>query len=165
MARPSAAKQGLGRAGWLLASFAAAGMGGLASVNAAGFYGDLVRPPWAPPAWLFGPVWSVLFLLMGVAAWLVWRDHGFRGAGAALKLYLAQLLANALWSWLFFAWRQGAFAFAEVTVLWLLIAATIFGFWRLHRLAALLLVPYLAWVSFAAALNFVLWRLNPVVLG
>ena len=165
MARPSAAKQGLGLAGWLLASFAAAGMGGLASVNAAGFYGDLVRPPWAPPAWLFGPVWSVLFLLMGVAAWLVWRDHGFRGAGAALKLYLAQLLANALWSWLFFAWRQGAFAFAEVIVLWLLIAATIFSFWRLHRLAALLLVPYLAWVSFAAALNFVLWRLNPVVLG
>ena len=165
MARPSAAKQGLGLAGWLLASFAAAGMGGLASVNAAGFYGDLVRPPWAPPAWLFGPVWSVLFLLMGVAAWLVWRDHGFRGAGAALKLYLAQLLANALWSWLFFAWRQGAFAFAEITVLWLLIAATIFSFWRLHRLAALLLVPYLAWVSFAAALNFVLWRLNPVVLG
>lgn len=165
MARPSAAKQGLGLAGWLLASFAAAGMGGLASVNAAGFYGDLVRPPWAPPAWLFGPVWSVLFLLMGVAAWLVWRDHGFRGAGAALKLYLAQLLANALWSWLFFAWRQGAFAFAEVTVLWLLIAATIFSFWRLNRLAALLLVPYLAWVSFAAALNFVLWRLNPEVLG
>lgn len=165
MARPSAAKQGLGLAGWLLASFAAAGMGGLASVNAAGFYGDLVRPPWAPPAWLFGPVWSVLFLLMGVAAWLVWRDHGFRGAGAALKLYLAQLLANALWSWLFFAWRQGAFAFAEVVVLWSLIAATIFSFWRLHRLAALLLVPYLAWVSFAAALNFVLWRLNPEVLG
>ena len=165
MARPSAAKQGLGLAGWLLASFAAAGMGGLASVNAAGFYGDLVRPPWAPPAWLFGPVWSVLFLLMGVAAWLVWRDHGFRGAGAALKLYLAQLLANALWSWLFFAWRQGAFAFAEVVVLWLLIAATIFSFWRLNRLAALLLVPYLAWVSFAAALNFVLRRLNPAVLG
>ena len=165
MARASASRQFLGLAGWLLASFAAAGMGGLASVNAAGFYGDLVRPPWAPPAWLFGPVWSVLFLLMGVAAWLVWRDHGFRGAGAALKLYFAQLLANALWSWLFFAWRQGAFAFAEVVVLWLLIAATIFSFWRLNRLAALLLVPYLAWVSFAAALNFVLWRLNPVVLG
>lgn len=165
MARYSAAKQGLGLAGWLLASLAAAAMGGLASVNAAGFYGDLVQPPWAPPAWLFGPVWSVLFLLMGVAAWLVWRDHGFRGAGAALKLYLVQLLANALWSWLFFAWRQGAFAFAEIVVLWLLIAATIFSFWRLHRLAALLLVPYLAWVSFAAALNFVLWRLNPAVLG
>ena len=165
MARPSAAKQGLGLAGWLLASFAAAGMGGLASVNAAGFYGDLVRPPWAPPAWLFGPVWSVLFLLMGVSAWLVWRDRGFRGAGAALKFYVAQLLANALWSWLFFAWRQGALAFAEIVVLWLLIAATIFSFWRLHRLAALLLVPYLAWVSFAAALNFVLWQLNPAVLG
>ena len=156
MAHYSAAKQGLGLAGWLLASFAAAAIGGLASVSAAGFYAELVQPPWAPPAWLFGPVWSVLFLLMGVSAWLVWRDHGFRGAGAALKLYVTQLLANALWSWLFFAWRQGAFAFAEVVVLWLLIAATIFSFWRLNRLAALLLVPYLAWVSFAAALNFVL---------
>lgn len=165
MVHYSAAKQGLGLAGWLLASFAAAGVGGFASVNAAGFYAELVQPPWAPPAWLFGPVWSVLFLLMGVSAWLVWRDHGFRGAGAALKLFLVQLLANALWSWLFFAWRQGAFAFAEIVVLWLLIAATIYRFWRLHRLAALLLVPYLAWVSFAAALNFALWRLNPVVLG
>jgi tryptophan-rich sensory protein len=165
MTRSSAAKQGLGLAGWLLASFAAAGIGGLASVNAAGFYGQLVQPPWAPPAWLFGPVWSVLFILMGVSAWLVWRDHGFQGAGAALKLYLAQLVANALWSWLFFAWRQGAFAFAEIAVLWVLIAATILMFWRLHRLAALLLVPYLAWVSFAAALNFALWRLNPAVLG
>lgn len=165
MARSSAATQGIGLAGWLLASFAAAAVGGLASVNAAGFYGQLAQPPWAPPAWLFGPVWSVLFTLMGVSAWLVWRDHGFRGAGAALTLYIAQLLANALWSWLFFAWRQGAFAFAEIVVLWLLIAGTMFCFWRLHRLAALLLLPYLAWVSFAAALNLALWRLNPGLLG
>lgn len=159
------AKQFLGLAGWLSASFIAGGIGGLASVNAAGFYGALVQPTWAPPAWLFGPVWSVLFVLMGVSAWLVWREHGFRGASAALKLYAAQLIANALWTWLFFGWRQGALALTEIAVLWLLIAGTIVMFWRLNRVAALMLVPYLAWVSFAAALNFSLWRLNPTVLG
>ncbi len=165
MAPFSALKQGLGLGGWLLASFITAALAGLASINAAGFYGPHVQPAWAPPAWLFGPAWSVLFVLMGISAWLVWRKHGFAGAGAALKLYGAQLVANALWTWLFFAWRQGAMALAEVALLWLLIAATMVLFWRLHRLAALLLVPYLAWVSFAAALNFTLWRLNPVLLG
>jgi tryptophan-rich sensory protein len=165
MTRSSAVTQSLGLAGWLLASFVTGGVGGLASINAAGFYGQLVQPSWAPPAWLFGPVWSVLFVLMAVSAWLVWRENGFRGAGASLKLYAAQLVANALWTWLFFAWKQGAMAFAEISVLWLLIAGTIFLFWQLHRLAALLLVPYLAWVTFAAALNLALWRLNPTVLG
>jgi translocator protein len=165
MAQFSAVKQGLGLAGWLFASFVTGAIGALASVNAAGFYGQLVQPAWSPPAWLFGPVWSVLFILMGVSAWLVWREHGFRGAGAALKLYTAQLVANALWSWLFFAWHLGAIAFAEIVVLWVLIAATIVTFWRLHRFAAILLVPYLLWASFAAALNFALWRLNPAVLG
>lgn len=165
MASSSVLKQGIGLAGWLLASFITAALGGLASINAAGFYGQLVQPAWAPPAWLFGPVWSVLFVLMGLAAWLVWRKHGFEGASAALKLHAAHLVANALWTWIFFAWRQGAMALAEIAILWLLIAATIYLFWQLHRLAALLLVPYLAWVSFAAALNFTLWRLNPVALG
>jgi len=164
MAPTSALKQGLGLGGWLLASFVTAALGGLASINAAGFYGQLLQPSWAPPAWLFGPVWSVLFVLMGISAWLVWRRHGFGVAGAALKLYLTQLVANALWTWLFFAWRQGAMALAEIALLWLLIAATIYLFWQLHRLAALLLLPYLAWVSFAAALNFSLWRLNPALL-
>jgi translocator protein len=164
MTHSSVVKQGLGLAAWLLASFVAAAIGGLASLNAAGFYGQLVQPSWAPPAWLFGPVWSVLFVLMGMAAWLVWREHGFRGAGAALKLYVAQLLANALWTWLFFAWRQGGIALAEIALLWLLIAATMWMFWRLHRLAAFLLAPYLVWVSFAAALNFTLWRLNLTML-
>jgi tryptophan-rich sensory protein len=157
MTRLPAVKQGLGLVGWLLASLATGAIGGFASINAAGFYGQLVQPPWAPPAWLFGPVWSLLFVLMGLAAWLVWREHG--------RLYCAQLVANALWTWLFFAWRLGAVAFAEIALLWLLIAATMLAFWRLHRLAALLLAPYLAWVSFAAALNLSLWRLNPAVLG
>ncbi len=159
------AKQCLGLAAWLLASFVAAAIGGFASLNAAGFYGQLVQPSWAPPAWLFGPVWSVLFVLMGIAAWLVWREHGFRGAGVALKLYVAQLFANALWTWLFFAWQQGGIALAEIVILWLLIAATMLLFWRLNRFAACLLAPYLAWVSFATALNFTLWRLNLTLLG
>lgn len=165
MTRISTSAQIVGLFGWLLVSFATGGIGGLASVNAAGFYGQLAQPAWAPPAWLFGPVWSLLFVLMGIAAWLVWRVHGFRNARPALTLYAMQLLANALWSWLFFAWHQGALAFAEVLLLWLLIAATIASFWRLQRLAALLLVPYLAWVTFAALLNFTLWRLNPALLG
>lgn len=165
MTRPSLTTQALGLAAWLLASFVTGAIGALASIDAAGFYAQLVQPAWAPPAWLFGPAWSVLFVLMSVAAWLVWRDHGFPGAALALRLFGVQLVANALWSWLFFAWRQGALAFAEVIVLWLLIAATAWQFWRLHRLAALLLVPYLAWVAFASALNFTLWRLNPALLG
>jgi tryptophan-rich sensory protein len=165
MTRPSTSSQILGLFGWLFTSLAAGAIGGLASVNAASFYGQLAQPSWAPPAWLFGPVWSVLFLLMGISAWLVWRQHGFRGARSALVLYAVQLVANALWTWLFFAWQLGAVAFAEIVLLWLLIAATISLFWRLHRTAAFLLVPYLAWVSFAAALNLALWRQNPAVLG
>lgn len=165
MSRLTPSGQILGLFGWLLASIATGAIGGLASVNAAGVYDQLVQPSWAPPAGLFGPVWSVLFVLMGISAWLVWREHGFRNAGAALALYAMQLVANALWTWLFFAWRQGALAFAEIMILWLLISATMALFWRLHRTAALLLVPYLAWVSFAAALNLTLWRLNQAILG
>ena len=165
MTRLSTSDQLIGLVGWLLASFAASAIGGFASINAAGFYGQLVQPSWAPPSWLFGPVWSVLFVLMGIAAWLVWREHVFRGARSALFLYAVQLVANALWTWLFFAWQLGALAFAEIILLWLLIAVTTSLFWRLHRLAAVLLLPYLAWVSFAAALNVALWHLNPAVLG
>ena len=158
-------QQTVGLIGWLAASFASAGIGAIASANAAAFYGRLTQPAWAPPASVFGPVWSTLFVLMAVAAWLVWRRHGFHGAAPALRLFVVQLLANALWSWLFFRWQLGAAAVAEIVVLWLLIVATIVLFWRLHRLAALLLVPYLAWVSFAAALTFTVWRLNPALLG
>lgn len=158
-------RQALGLVGWLGASFAAGGLGAIASANASAFYGGLSQPSWAPPAWLFGPVWSVLYLMIGVAAWLVWRRHGFSGASRALWLFILQLLANSLWTWLFFKWHLGAAAFAEIVVLWLLIAATIVSFWALHRLAALMLLPYLAWVSFATALTFSMWRLNPTILG
>ncbi len=163
--KKSLGTQVLGLAGWLAASFATGAIGALATARAAAFYGALSQPTWAPPGWLFGPVWTLLFILMGLAAWLVWRQHGFGGARLALGLFCLQLVANALWSWVFFAWQLGALAVAEIAVLWLLIALTAAAFWRLHRLAALLLLPYLAWVSFAAALTFTLWRLNPATLG
>lgn len=165
MTRPSPLRQALGLLGWLAAVFVAGGIGAVASVRAASFYAFLSRPDWAPPAWLFGPVWTVLYVLMGVAAWLVWRDRGFRGASTALSLFIVQLAANALWTWLFFAWHLGALALVEIVVLWLLVAATIVAFWHWHRLAALLLVPYLAWVGFATALTWSLWRMNPGTLG
>lgn len=152
----------LGLMAWLGIAFSAAAAGAAATVRAGAFYTQLVRPAWAPPAWLFGPVWTLLYALMGLAAWLVWRDRGFRGAAApALALFLAQLAVNALWSWLFFAWRQGGAANLDIAVLWLLLAATILAFRRVRRLAAILLLPYLAWVTFAAALCLAVWRLNP----
>jgi len=148
-------------AGWLLVSFAAAALGALASADAGEFYRQLERPAWAPPGWLFAPVWTLLYALMGVAAWLAWRRAGF---AAAHWLFLAQLAVNALWTWLFFAWRQGALAFVEILVLWALIAATVVAFRRIRPLAGLLLVPYLAWVTFAAALTYAVWQRNPTLL-
>lgn len=158
-------RQALGLIGWLLLAFAAAAVGGFASASAGAFYGELTRPTWAPPGWLFGPVWSVLYALMGIAAWLVWRVHGFASAKNALLIFIVQLAANALWTWLFFVWHQGAWAFAEILLLWVLIAATLVLFGRVNRLSAVLLFPYLAWVSFASALTWSMWRLNPGVLG
>jgi tryptophan-rich sensory protein len=155
----------LGLAGWLALSFTAAAIGAAASVNAGTFYGELVRPAWAPPAWLFGPVWTCLYLMMGVAAWLVWRERGWRAAALPLGLFVVQLAANALWSWLFFVWKRGALAFAEVLLLWVLIVATVVTFRRVRPLSAGLLLPYLAWVTFASALTYAAWRRNPELLG
>lgn len=162
MASRSFSSQLVGLLGWLLAAFAAGAVGAVASVDAASFYGQLSKPSWAPPAAVFGPVWSTLYALMGVSAWLVWRSPGPRVA--ALGLFVAQLAANALWSWMFFAWHRGALAAVEVLVLLALIVATAAAFWRISRLAALLLVPYLVWVSFASVLTWTLWRSNPGLL-
>ena len=148
----------LGLAGWVALPFVAAWFG--SRFTASEWYASLDRPSWAPPSWLFGPVWTALYLAMGIAAWLVWKDRGFARARGALLLFLAQLLLNALWSWIFFGLREMGAALVEIVVLWLLIAATIAAFWRHSRPAALLLVPYLAWVTFATALNFALWRMN-----
>ena len=159
------ARQALALLGWLAVSFLAAALGGLASTNAGDFYQQLTRPAWAPPSWLFAPAWTVLYLLMAVSAWLVWREGGFRRARIALCLFLIQLAVNALWTWLFFVWRQGELAFGEILILWLLIVCTIIAFWRVRAIAAVLLIPYLAWVTFASALTYVVWQRNPTLLA
>lgn len=155
----------LGLAGWLVISFIAAGVGAVASVSAAAFYEQLIQPAWAPPASVFGPVWTVLYVLMALAAWMIWRQGGFRANAMALILFLVQLAVNAAWSWLFFVWHLGAVAFFDIILLWLLIVATIVFFWRIRPLAGAILIPYLLWVSFAAVLNFSVWQLNPQILG
>lgn len=152
--------------GWVALAAAAGAVGAVASRNAADFYGALAKPAWAPPDWLFAPVWSVLYLLMGIAAWLVWRarpvvPEGTRHRQRGLALFVGQLALNALWTWLFFAWRHGAAAFAEIVLLWLALALTTWQFGRVRPLAASLLVPYLGWVSFAAALTWAVWQRNP----
>ena len=150
--------------GWVAITFVAATLGAWASTSAASFYATLTLPAWAPPASVFGPVWTLLYAMMAVAAWLAWRERGWRGARPALLLYLVQLAANALWSWLFFGWKLGALAFADILVLIVLVCATIVAFARIRPAAAVLLLPYLAWILFASALNFAVWRANPGLL-
>ena len=146
-------------------TFTAASFGALASAQSGAYYAQLIRPSWAPPAAVFGPVWTVLYVMIAVAGWLAWSARGTGSVRLPVTLFVAQLVANALWTWLFFAWRLGLWSFVEIVVLWLLIVATVVVFWQLRPLAGILLVPYLAWVTFAAALNFTLWRLNPQLLG
>ena len=158
-------KQIIGLVAWLALSFVTAAIGAIASIQASSFYLQLVRPDWAQPAGVLGPVWTVLYVLMAIAAWLVWRIGGFKFARTALTLFLVQLAINALWSWLFFGWHWGGLAFVDIGLLWLLIIATLVAFWRIRPLAVALIVPYLLWVSFALALNYSVWQLNPQVLG
>ena len=126
----------------------------------ADWYVELRKPTWNPPAWLFGPVWTLLYLAMATAAWLVWRKAGFAGAAWPLGLFGVQMGLNLLWSVLFFGSRSPASAAVEIVLLWAAIAATLISFLRIDRLAAALLAPYLAWVTFAALLNVAIWRLN-----
>lgn len=161
----SSRKKILGLVVWLGVSFAAAFVGAMASVQAETFYSRLSQPAWAPPSWVFGPVWTLLYALMGIAAWLVWLSGGFTANRKAFFFFLAQLGVNALWSWLFFKWHRGYLAFMDTLALLLLIAVTLALFWRVRPLAGALLVPYLLWVMFASALNYSIWRMNPAVLG
>jgi translocator protein len=121
------------------------------------WYAALAKPSWSPPSWVFAPVWTTLYLMMGVAAWLVWRTQG---GGTALVLWGVQLALNAAWTPLFFGLHRPDLAFAEIVTLWLFLLATVVACWRASATAGLLLIPYLAWVSFAAALNLAIWRLN-----
>jgi benzodiazapine receptor len=141
---------------------AVGGLSGYATAQGVrSWYPTLVKPFFNPPAWIFGPVWTALYILMGVAAFLVWR-RGLEAEGvkAGLTLFLAQLALNGLWSILFFGIHSPGLAFVEILVLWIAIAATIRAFGRVSAAAAWLLAPYLAWVSFATILTGSIWWLN-----
>ena len=148
----------LALAGWIVLSFCVAGVAGAARPGA--WYRGINKPSWNPPDWVFAPVWSLLYTLMGIAAWLVWQQRAKTAVQLALGLFVVQLLCNALWSWLFFGWHRMGVAMLELMVLWCLILATIVAFWQVRPLAGGLLIPYLTWVSFAGFLNYTLWRLN-----
>lgn len=147
-----------GLAGWVALCFTAPALGAFSLPDA--WYTSLRKPSWNPPGWVFGPVWTVLYAMMAVAAWLVWRRGGLRAQRRPLSLFLAQLVLNAAWTPLFFGWHRAGLAFVDIVLLWVAIGATVPAFRRVHRGAAWLLAPYLAWVTFAAVLNFTLWRLN-----
>lgn len=143
---------------FLLICFAVAGLGSLATTpNIPNWYAGLNKPSWNPPNWLFGPVWTLLYAMMAVAGWLVWKRAGW---GTALTCFAVQLALNLAWSFIFFGAHQTGLAFLEIVLLWLAIVATIISFWSVSKTAAGLLIPYLLWVSFAATLNFTIWRLN-----
>ena len=147
----------LALAALVLGSVVAAGIGVLGVAGTAEEYGALNQPDWAPPSWLFGPVWTVLYALMAVSAWLVWRAVGL---GREIVSYLVQLALNAAWTPLFFGFGQRGWALVEIVLLWVTIVVTVVLFFRVSRPAGWLLVPYLGWVSFATALNAAIWLAN-----
>ncbi len=146
----------LGAVGCLAACFAAASTGAIFTPGE--WYRGLRKPSWNPPDWLFPVAWSILYLMIATAGWLVWRVEGI---GTALVVWGVQLVLNAAWSMIFFGIRWLGMALAEAVLLWASILACIILFWPVSQLAAWLMVPYLVWVSFAVVLNATIWRLNP----
>lgn len=143
---------------WLLASYAAAATGAFFSPGE--WYASLNKPSWNPPGWVFGPVWTALYTMMAVAAWLVWRRGGFAAQRRPLAWFLVQLGLNAVWTPMFFGLQRPDLALVVIVLLWGAIAGTIRAFRPVSRPAAWLLAPYLAWVSFATVLNATLWQMN-----
>lgn len=143
---------------WIAFSFAAAIGGAFTEMGA--WYRSLEMPGWNPPGWVFGPVWTALYVMLGVAAWRVWRHGGFRQQKVALGAFGAQWILNALWTPLFFGMHRPGLALIDLMLLWVAALVTTVLFWRTDRVAGGLLVPYMLWLSFAAALNFAIWRLN-----
>jgi tryptophan-rich sensory protein len=158
---PEGASQWIGLAVAVGVCFAAAAVGSIYTTPAIpGWYASLQKPAWNPPNWVFGPVWTLLYLMMAVAAWLVWRERGFAGATLALAFFSLQLVLNALWSIIFFGWRNPALALVEIFFLWAAIFTTMLAFWRVSHAAGWLMWPYLLWVTFAGFLNLAIWKLN-----
>jgi benzodiazapine receptor len=148
----------IGALGALVLTFGAAYIGSRFPVDE--WYTALSKPSWNPPNWLFGPVWSVLYLLMAISVWLVWKKEGLQAAIIPLSIFVLQLVLNAAWSWLFFGLHEMGIAFIEILVLWVAILLCIILFWKIIPISGVLLVPYLLWVTFATFLNYTLWQLN-----
>jgi translocator protein len=153
----SARSRWLGLVGFAAAAAAAALVGALGTSSAATEYTDLERPSWAPPSWVFGPVWTVLYATIAIAGWLVWQRGGWN---SALTVYAIQLVLNAAWTPIFFGAGRYGLALLDIVILWALIGVTIALFWRISRPAAVILVPYWAWVTYATALNTAIWTAN-----
>jgi tryptophan-rich sensory protein len=152
------AATGVSLVAWLVITFAAALVG--SRFRPGDWYASLAKPDWTPPGALFAPVWTALYTAMAIAAWLVWRRGG-RSRTPALTLYVVQLALNALWSYLFFGLHRPGLALLDIGLLWAAILPVMVLFWRIRAAAGALILPYLLWVSFAACLNFAIWRLNP----
>lgn len=153
---PSLPRQALALAGFIVLTFCAPLLGVFSTPDS--WYAALAKPEWNPPAWIFGPVWSLLYLLMAVAAWLVWKRVGWH---LALWLYLIQLALNAAWTPIFFGAHELGWALVEIILMWFAIVLTMRAFFQISKPAGWMLAPYLAWVTFATFLNFTLWRMNP----
>lgn len=153
MNKPAESHKWVGLVVWIAVAFLPASMGYFVQPGA--WYDQLEHPAWTPPSWVFGPVWTLLYLLMGIAAWRVWLRGGFENhaSRSALVVFLVHLLFNAAWTGLFFGLHRINLAAVEIVILWLMIAAVIVLFWRCDRLAAALLIPYLMWVTYATTLN------------
>jgi benzodiazapine receptor len=146
----------------LALTYAAAVVGGLFTGPAIPvWYAGLEKPSFNPPAWVFGPVWTILYGMMSFSLFLVWKqESGSPGRRTALIIYFIHLVLNVTWTIIFFGLKMPGIALTELILLWISIMATIIAFWRMTRLASLLLVPYLLWVSFATVLNYAIWQLN-----
>ena len=149
-------RNSLALVGFIVITFCAPALGAFSMPGS--WYAGLNKPSWNPPAWIFGPAWTLLYTLMAVAAWLVWKRAGFT---RPLALYFVQLALNAAWTPIFFGAHELGWALIEIVTMWIAIALTLISFFRVSSAAGWLLVPYLAWVTFATALNFALWKLNP----
>ncbi len=147
---------------FVVGSLAAGILGSVATTpNIPTWYAGLVRPPLSPPTWVFAPVWTTLYLLMGAAGFLIWQKRDHPAAKTGLALFGVQLVLNLAWSWVFFAFHAIGLAVVVVVALWLSILATIERFYRVEPLAAYLLIPYIAWTTFATYLTAAYWYLNP----
>ena len=148
-----------------LLMFFFAGLAGLGSSSAGGFYAILEKPNWAPPSWVFGPVWAFLYVLIAISFYFIWRGTSSSLLSTSIQLFLLQLGLNVLWPWLFFYGHFGAASFVDIVLLIAVLLGGLIRFWwKQHHLASLLLLPYVGWVIFAAVLNFSVWQLNPELL-